>query len=59
MEQDDGSARQAWRRDYAFTLASFTRSITLMETIHRVESDLADTLRVMAGHDGGKPRRGG
>ena len=54
VAHDDASARQAELEGRAFTLADFTRSIMLMETIGRVENDLAQTLRAMAGQDGGE-----
>jgi len=51
-DQDDGSAWRLWRREYALTLDDFRHSIALMEAVSRVENDLAETLRSMAGQDG-------
>ena len=54
VERDEGSARQAWRGGRALTLADFAHSITLMDSISRVENDLAETLRAMAAQDQGE-----
>jgi len=54
VQHDEGSARQARRTGRALTLADFAHSITLMETISRVENDLAETLRAMAAQDEGE-----
>jgi len=43
---------KAWLGERARTLADVSRSITLIETISRVENDLAETLRRIAARDG-------
>jgi len=47
-EEDDRSAAQAWRGGHAQMLTDFTRSIAVVETVRRVEEDVAETLRTLA-----------
>lgn len=53
-DQDDRTARQAWRSEHVLTPAGFKRLIAVMETTARVESGLAETLHAMAAQDTGE-----
>ncbi len=46
------SRRQAWRSEQAHMEAGLARTVTLLETIARVERDVATTLGAMARTDG-------
>src|SRR5215470_1877718 len=53
-EPDGPSARQESRGEQARALAELAQTIALVETACRTESDLARTLRAMAGHHRGE-----
>lgn len=50
--QAHARSRQAWRRGRAQMEADLARTVSLLETISRVERDVANTLRALAKADG-------